>query len=63
MRTQGGWDFIGGVARGEMGLKGERLKCKVDLLRREEFHIIGFYGITREILGRAHLNTTKRKTI
>lgn len=46
-----------------MGLKGERLKSKVDLLRREEFHNTGFYSITREILGRAHLNSTKRKTI
>lgn len=46
-----------------MGLKGERPKSKVDLLRREEFHNTGFYDITREILGRAHLNPTKRKTI
>ena len=46
-----------------MGLKGERPKRKVDLLRREEFHNTGFYDITREILGRAHLNPTKRKTI
>lgn len=46
-----------------MGLKGERLKSKADLLRREEFHNTGFYGITREIRGRAHLNSTKRKTI
>lgn len=52
-----------GSQGGEMGLKGERLKSKVDLLRREEFHNTGFYGITREILGRAHLNSTKRKTI
>lgn len=46
-----------------MGLKGEQLKSKVDLLRREEFHNTGFYGITREILGQALLNSTKRKTI